>query len=99
MRPAILAIMCIAACAPGGQGAPGTGGGTGANDGAGAAAGCGAAARADLVGQPLDRVAEAALPARIRVLPPGAMRTMDHRPDRLNIDTDARGVITRLWCG
>ncbi|MRU14904.1 hypothetical protein FDP25_05605 [Roseovarius sp. A21] len=25
--------------------------------------------------------------------------TMDHRPDRLNVDLDEAGRITRIWCG
>ncbi|WP_425500518.1 I78 family peptidase inhibitor [Roseovarius bejariae] len=24
---------------------------------------------------------------------------MDHRPDRLNVDLDEAGRITRIWCG
>lgn len=37
--------------------------------------------------------------ARIRWLPPGSVMTMDYRPDRLNVDLDAGGVITRVRCG
>ena len=35
----------------------------------------------------------------MRVLPPGSAMTMDHRIDRLNVDLDEDGVITRIWCG
>jgi hypothetical protein len=39
-----------------------------------------------------------AYPAK-RILSPNSPMTMDHSPERLNIDTDALGMITRLWCG
>ena len=35
----------------------------------------------------------------VRVLPPGAVATMDYRTDRLNIETDGNGIIVRLRCG
>jgi len=34
-----------------------------------------------------------------RILPPNTIITQDYRPERLNIDLDAAGRITRLWCG
>jgi hypothetical protein len=34
-----------------------------------------------------------------RMIGPGTMVTMDHRPDRLNICFDERGVITRVYKG
>ncbi|WP_147126746.1 I78 family peptidase inhibitor [Shimia ponticola] len=36
---------------------------------------------------------------RIRVIPPGTAVTMDFLPGRLNIATDADGVIRRITCG
>lgn len=36
---------------------------------------------------------------RIRWLPPGSIVTQDLRADRLNVDLDAGGVVTRLRCG
>jgi polyisoprenoid-binding protein YceI len=36
---------------------------------------------------------------RIRWLPPGTIVTQDHRIDRLNVDLDAGGVVTRARCG
>lgn len=36
---------------------------------------------------------------RIRWLPPGTIVTQDMRPDRLNVDIDAGGTVTRLRCG
>lgn len=37
--------------------------------------------------------------ARIRWLPPGTIVTQDYRVDRLNVDIDAGGVVTRVRCG
>lgn len=37
--------------------------------------------------------------ARIRWLPLGTIVTQDYREDRLNVDIDGRGVVTRLRCG
>jgi len=34
----------------------------------------------------------------LRVLPPGAIVTMDYRPDRLNVDVDKARVITGFHC-
>lgn len=36
---------------------------------------------------------------QVRVLRPGDMATMDHRPDRLNIHLDDQDVIEELRCG
>ena len=52
-----------------------------------------------LVGQPVEAYDFAAEGKPLRILPPGSMMTMDHRPDRLNVDLDEEGVITRIWCG
>ncbi|SEN43088.1 Peptidase inhibitor I78 family protein [Roseovarius tolerans] len=60
---------------------------------------CGAEALQHLVGQPRSALDTEAITASTRILPPGAMRTMDHRPDRLNVDLDGTGTIQRLWCG
>lgn len=59
---------------------------------------CGAAAYADLVGKNLAAVT---LPAELntRVIRPGSMVTQDYVPERLNIELDEGGVITRLRCG
>ena len=37
--------------------------------------------------------------AKVRVLRPGDMATMDHRPDRLNIHLDEQDMIEELRCG
>lgn len=65
---------------------------------------CGAQRVGDLVGKavtgPMADDAQKRSGARaIRLLPPGAMATMDFRPDRLNIDIDDKGVVTGLRCG
>lgn len=59
---------------------------------------CGAAALADHLGAPAADLGTA-LPAGARLLPPGSMMTQDFRPDRVNLDLDAEGRITRIWCG
>ena len=50
-----------------------------------------------LIGLP----AEAAdkVPDPKRLIPPNSAVTQDDRPERTNIDLDADGVITRIWCG
>ncbi|WP_417726652.1 I78 family peptidase inhibitor [Roseovarius sp.] len=60
---------------------------------------CGAAHMQPLIGTPVVAQDFTTSAAALRLLPPGAMMTMDHRPDRLNIEHDANGVITRIWCG
>lgn len=57
---------------------------------------CGAAGFQGLVGLP---AAGHGFPPGTRIIPPGAAVTMDHRPDRLNVETDEDGVITRVYCG
>ena len=59
---------------------------------------CGADAYAGLVGA---NVAAITLPADLnaRIVGPDTIVTMDHRPERLNIQTDADGTIIALRCG
>lgn len=52
---------------------------------------------AGLVGQPV--AAAARLPAPKRIIGPDQMVTMEYNPARTNIETDAAGVITRVFCG
>ena len=59
---------------------------------------CGAAEMQELIGTSIT-AQDFSGHAAVRILPPGSMVTMDHRPDRLNIEHDAGGVITRVWCG
>jgi len=35
----------------------------------------------------------------LRWIPPGGMVTMDYRPDRLNIETDAQNRVRTIRCG
>tara|TARA_R110002072_G_scaffold277711_1_gene439447 strand:+ start:438 stop:740 length:303 start_codon:yes stop_codon:yes gene_type:complete len=60
---------------------------------------CGAEAREYLIGQPIGEVDLDTLARTIRTIRPGQPITMDHRPDRLNLDLDGDGAIVRLWCG
>lgn len=60
---------------------------------------CGAAGYGGLVGTPLSRFDVSAVKSPVRVLAPGSVMTMDLRHDRLNIEHDKRGTITRVYCG
>ena len=73
----------------------------GCRDEASAGDTCGAGRHQALIGQDRAAIAEAGLEAgtKLRILGPGDMATMDHRPDRLNIDLDAEGQVIRLRCG
>ena len=59
---------------------------------------CGAAQMQALIGTPV-AAQDFSGHAAVRILPPGSMVTMDYRPDRLNVEHDADGVITRIACG
>ncbi|MGW4894687.1 I78 family peptidase inhibitor [Kitasatospora sp. NPDC004240] len=55
----------------------------------------------DYAGLPVERAEETARShgwASVRVLPPGAMMTMDHREGRLNLAV-RDGVVERSWEG
>jgi hypothetical protein len=60
---------------------------------------CGAAGYGGLVGTPLSRFNVAGVKSPVRVLAPGSVMTMDFRSDRLNIEHNERGTITRVYCG
>jgi len=65
---------------------------------------CDAEAAASLVGAPADtetveRAQELSGAATVRVIEPGMAVTQEFREDRLNIETDEEGTITRLRCG
>jgi hypothetical protein len=64
---------------------------------------CNAAAVQDMIGRQRSDAAGAEALRRsgaktLRWLEPDSAYTMDYRQDRLNIDVDARGRITRLRC-
>ncbi|MBS3981521.1 MAG: hypothetical protein KGZ77_17250 [Rhodobacteraceae bacterium] len=52
-----------------------------------------------LVGRDDAVLAAMTFPQGTRLIYPGTAVTEDYRPDRLNIDLDATGRITGLWCG
>ncbi|WP_272003749.1 I78 family peptidase inhibitor [Roseovarius sp. ZX-A-9] len=60
---------------------------------------CGAAAHADKIGTPHTDHDFTDPDHPHRIIPPNSAVTLDHRPDRLNVDVDEGGVITRIWCG
>lgn len=51
------------------------------------------------VGKPVDEDAVKATGRVYRILPPGAMATMDFSPARINVDTDENGIVIRVHCG
>ena len=60
---------------------------------------CGADALQHHVGEPRSAFESTGIEAPTRILPPGSAMTMDHRPDRLNVELDEDDRITRIWCG
>lgn len=52
-----------------------------------------------LVGQSQTKIDEAGFPKTARFIEPDAMVTRDFKAERLNVDVDENGIITRLWCG
>ncbi|WP_299850719.1 I78 family peptidase inhibitor [uncultured Roseovarius sp.] len=60
---------------------------------------CGAAKVQQHVGQAYEAQNFEGAARKVRVVPPGSVMTMDHLADRLNVDLDETGVVTRLWCG
>jgi hypothetical protein len=65
---------------------------------------CGSGKATDLVGKRWTEAMSAPTLKRtgarsLRVIAPGDMVTMDYRPNRLNIETDAEGRVVRLKCG
>ncbi len=51
------------------------------------------------VGQRLSTLDQTQLPEPKRIIGPGTAVTMDYRSDRLNVQHDANGIITRIFCG
>lgn len=60
---------------------------------------CGAAQLQSLLGQPQAVLNTMKFSQPLRVIPPMGRVTMDYWAHRLNIDVDARGVITAVRCG
>lgn len=59
---------------------------------------CGMTQHAALIGQPITSEGVPPEGPNVRHLRPDSQMTMDFRPDRLNIDIDANGVITGFRC-
>ncbi|WP_417525079.1 I78 family peptidase inhibitor [Marinovum sp.] len=58
---------------------------------------CAPGVYAGIVGEPVAAADE--VPSPKRILGPGQARTMDYIPARTNIEVDAKGKITRVFCG
>ncbi len=92
----VLTALAVSACAATGNGEPPVTSLPGYEPGSDS---CGAEAREYLLGQAVSEVDLDSLARTVRAIAPGAPVTMDHRPDRLNLDLDGDGVIVRIWCG
>jgi hypothetical protein len=60
---------------------------------------CTSNATHQLVGTSISLVNTSQLASTVRILPPNGIATMDYNPARLNISTDANGIITQVSCG
>ncbi|PVA10414.1 hypothetical protein DC366_09280 [Pelagivirga sediminicola] len=60
---------------------------------------CGATAYSGRIGKDHRQYDFSAPNRPVRVLGPDSPMTMDHRLERLNVDIDTAGKITRIWCG
>ena len=85
-----IGALALAACQPDGETPP---------DMPDMTASCGAEGLQHLMGEPQSALEGEDITAPTRILPPGSVMTMDHRPDRLNVELDEAGRITRIWCG
>ncbi len=59
---------------------------------------CGAAELQDLVGQPATVLETMRFAPPTRIIRPGQPVTADYREDRLNIEIDGAGRISRVYC-
>lgn len=59
---------------------------------------CGADKVQDLVGRSVAGP-RAGFPENARIIPANSAITRDFRRDHLNVDLNASGLITRIWCG
>lgn len=51
------------------------------------------------VGKPVDEAAVKETGRVYRILPPNSVMTMDHNPERINVEHDDNKLVTRVWCG
>ena len=99
-KPALLAAtLGLSACHPLTSSTSATTGATTGTDMPGNTTTCGVNTLQALVGLPAAEVEFTQDPAALRIIPPNSAVTMDFRADRVNVDTDAKGMITRIWCG
>lgn len=59
---------------------------------------CGASGLQDLLGQPKTVLTTMKFAAPLRVIGPDEAITADYNPDRLNIEYNAAGLITKISC-
>ena len=59
---------------------------------------CGASGLERLIGTEIGKT-DLSDHSALRIIPPGSAVTMDYNADRLNVEIDAAGIITRLSCG
>lgn len=57
---------------------------------------CGAAALQDTVGKPVD---EQDFGSNYRIVRPGLSVTMEYVAERVTVETDENGIVTRVQCG
>ena len=60
---------------------------------------CGAAALQELVGTDIAERPDLDPDTDLRIIEPGMAVTMDYRADRLNIEVDEAGQVTKVYCG
>lgn len=60
---------------------------------------CAAQDLQDLVGRPASVLQTMKFGSETRIIRPGMPVTMDYREDRLNIEIDSKGLISRVSCG
>lgn len=60
---------------------------------------CGASGFAGTVGTAHEAHDFTAADRAVRIIRPNSAVTMDYRAERLNVDVDANGMVTRVWCG
>lgn len=51
------------------------------------------------VGQKVNEEALKETGRPFRIMRPGDMMTMDHSPQRINVEHDENKIVTRVWCG
>ncbi|PTQ74864.1 I78 family peptidase inhibitor [Celeribacter persicus] len=60
---------------------------------------CAASLVTPLIGEPKSALDGLGIPEPLRIMGPGIAMTMDHIPERTNIEIDKSDHIRRVWCG